>query len=107
MADISGTLSMARKAGKLVLGMDEVKNACKGRRACGVIVARDLSSKSLKEIKYVCATEETILYGSDMTMDDVGACLGKVYGIIAVTDKGFMKSMAKKLKEISLDDVDF
>ena len=50
MADISGTLSMARKAGKLVLGMDEVKNACKGRRACGVIVARDLSPKSLKEL---------------------------------------------------------
>ncbi len=107
MADISGTLSMARRAGKLVLGMDEVKNACRGKRACGVLAAKDVSPKTLKEIKFVCASEGTRLYNADMTMDEVGACLGKVYGIIAVTDRGFMRSMAKKLQEIDLSDVDF
>ncbi len=107
MADISGTLSMARRAGKLTLGMDEVKNACRSKRACGVLAATDISSKTLKEIKFVCASEGVKLYGAEMTMDSVGACLGKVYGIIAVTDSGFMKSMAKKLKEIDLSDVEF
>ncbi len=107
MADISGTLSMARRAGKLTLGMDEVKNACRGQRACGVLAAKDISSKTLKEIKFVCASEGVKLYDADMTMDGIGYTLGKVYGIIAVTDSGFMKSIAKKLKEIDLSEVEF
>lgn len=103
MADITGSLSMCRRAGKLTLGMDEVKNACRGRRACGVLVASDISKKSLREIGYVCATEEVAIYDTEMTMDEIGACLGKVYAIIAVTDSGFMKSMAKKLKKLKVD----
>ncbi len=106
MADISGTLTMCRRAGKLVLGMDEVKNACKGGRAFGVLVASDVSAKTFKEIKFVCGTENVSLYGAEMTMDEIGNCLGKRFGILAVTDSGFMKAMAKKLKRIEID-VDF
>lgn len=106
MADISGTLTMCRRAGKLTVGMDEVKNACRGGRACGVLVASDVSPKTLKEIKFVCGTESVSLYGADMTMDEIGNCLGKRFGILAVTDSGFMKAMAKKLKKIEID-IDF
>ena len=98
---------MCRRAGKLVLGMDEVKNACRSKKAMGVIVAKDLSERSLGEIAYTCATEGVKLYRTDCTMDDIGYALGKVYGIIAVTDAGFMKSMAKKLIEIELDYSEF
>lgn len=107
MADITGSLTMCRRAGKLVLGMDEVKNACKGGRACGVLVASDVSQKTLKEIKYVCAMEGVKLYNAGMTMDEVGSCLGKCYGIVAVTDSGFMKSMAKKLTAVRIDADEF
>lgn len=91
---------MCRRAGKLTLGMDEVKNACKSGKAYGVMVASDVSPKTLKEIKYVCATENVKLYHAGMTMDEIGSCLGKCFGIIAVTDSGFMKSMAKKLSAV-------
>ncbi len=107
MADITGTLTMCRRAGKLVLGMDEVKNACKGGRAFGVLAASDISPKSLKEIKYVCAMEGVKLYHAGMTMDEIGSCLGKCFGIVAVTDSGFMKSMAKKLTQIELEKLDY
>ncbi len=100
MADITGSLTMCRRAGKLVLGMDEVKNACRSKKAAGVIVAKDLSERSLSEIAYVCDTEGIKLYRTDCTMDDIGYALGKVYGIIAVADSGFMKSMAKNLQEL-------
>ena len=101
MADITGTLTMCRRAGKLVLGMDEVKNACKGGRAFGVLAASDVSPKTLKEIKFVK------LFNTGMTMDEIGSCLGKCFGILAVTDSGFMKSMAKKLIEIELEYSEF
>ncbi len=98
---------MCRRAGKLVLGMDEVKNACKGGRAFGVLAASDVSAKTLKEIKYVCAMESVKLYGTGMTMDEIGSCLGKCFGILAVTDSGFMRSMAKKLIELKIDHIDY
>ncbi len=98
---------MCRRAGKLVLGMDEVKHACKGGRAFGVLVASDISQKSFKEIKYVCTMEGVKLFDAGMTMDEIGSCLGKCFGILAVTDSGFMKSMAKKLIEIELDHIEF
>lgn len=103
MADITGILSMCRRAGKLTVGMDEVKNACRGKRAFGVLVASDISQKSLKEVKFVCAMESVSLYDTEMTMDRIGDCLGKRFGIMAVTDSGFMKSMAKKLTKLEVD----
>ncbi len=103
MADISGSLTMCRRAGKLTVGTDEVKNACRAGRACGVLVASDVSPKTLKEIKFVCGTESVSLYGAEMTMDEIGNCLGKRFGVMAVTDSGFMKAMAKKLNKIKID----
>lgn len=104
MSDISGLLTICRRAGKLVLGMDEVKSACRGKRAFGVIIASDLSAKSFKEIAFVCGEEAVPLYRSDMSMDDIGAALGKVYGIIAVADNGFMKAAAKKLTKVNYNE---
>ncbi len=86
------------------MGMDEVKSACRSGKACGVITAKGLSQKSFKEIAFTCAEEMVPLYKTDMTMDDIGAALGKVYGIIAISDKGFMKAAAKKLTLIETDD---
>lgn len=97
MSDISGTLTICRRAGKLITGMDEVKSACRSGKAFGVLLASDLSPKSRKEILFVCESENIPAYDIDMTMNDVGAALGKVFGIIAVADRGFMKSIEKRL----------
>ena len=45
--------SLARKAGKLVAGMDMVKDAVAARRIRMVFVASDLAPRSLKEIRFV------------------------------------------------------
>lgn len=103
-SDIKGLITICLKAGKLVMGMDEVKSACRAGKACGVITAEGISQKSFKEIAFTCAEEGVPLYKTDMTMNDMGAALGKVYGIIAIADKGFMKAAAKKLTPVKLDD---
>ena len=58
-----GLVTMCRKAGKLVMGMDMVKDACNTGKACAVFAATDFSPKSLKEIKFNCYKNGIKLYG--------------------------------------------
>ena len=50
--------SLARKAGKLVAGMDMVKDAVAGKKVRLVFVTNDLAPRSLKEIRFVCRPSE-------------------------------------------------
>ncbi len=99
MSSIKGTLSICRRAGMLVGGMDEVKAACRRKEARLVITASDLSEKSYGEISYVCAREGVKILTAPDTADDFSECLGKRYGILAVTDKGFAQALLKKLSD--------
>ena len=100
MKNKTGLLTMCRKAGRMVSGMDMAKDACKNGSAYAVFAASDLSEKSLKEIKFHCAQGGVKLYAAGMTMDEIGTALGKRSGIIAVTDKGFAEGLAKGLEPI-------
>ena len=103
----TGLLSMCRKAGKLVMGMDMVKDACALGNAKAVFTANDLSAKSLKEVRYTCARYEVKLYARGMTRDEVALGIGKRTGVLAMTDAGFAKSCAKGLTEIVVDRDEF
>ncbi|MCD7772582.1 MAG: ribosomal L7Ae/L30e/S12e/Gadd45 family protein [Ruminococcus sp.] len=107
MNKIMGLLTIARRASKLALGFDMAKDACKLGNARCVCIADDISSKSLKEVKYVCRTEGVPLYSLAMTMDEVGEQLGKKVGVIAVLDSGFYKKAKTLIEEISLDDITY
>lgn len=104
MSDIMGTVTMCRRAGKLQMGMDMTKDACANGVAKGVLVATDISEKSLKEVKFVCKKYNNVpIYSLGMTMDEVGFKLGKKIGIATVCDKGFMKKIGSLLSEIEND----
>ena len=100
MADIKGTLSMCRRAGMLVGGMDEVKSTCFKHEAKCVLIARDFSENSRKEIERVCVREKVPVVEISESMDDIGAAIGKLYGVMSVTDAGFAKSILKKLTTV-------
>jgi len=102
-----GLISICRKAGKLVMGMDMVKDACNTGTAKAVFTASDFSPKSLKEVKFACARNGVKLYSLGITMDEIGAGLGKRTGAIAMTDGGFARSCAKGLAEIEIDENEF
>ena len=101
MADIMNLMSICRRAGKLTLGKDEVKGSVHSGKAYIVLVTSDLSERSLSEISRVCEEYETPIYEIPESMNDVGSALGKVYGIMSVTDAGFAKAAVKRLKEPS------
>ena len=98
-----GLLSMCRKAGRLSMGMDMMKDACAVGNSKGVFVASDLSEKSLKEVRFTCAGYSVKLFALDMTMDEISDGIGKRTGIISVNDSGFAKSCAKGLTQIQTD----
>lgn len=102
-SDKSGLISICRKAGKLKSGMDMVKSACISGEAYAVFTASDLSAKSLKEVRFAAARSGVAVYGLSMTMEQIADAMGKKTGILAVTDGGFAKSMAKGAEDISAD----
>ena len=99
----AGIITMSRKAGKLVVGMDMVKRACCDAAAAAVFVTKDLSEKSFKEVRFTCGRYNVKLYRLDMTMDDMDLTMGKRTGAVAMTDRGFARSCAKDLEEIGTD----
>ena len=106
-ADKSGLISICRKAGKLKAGMDIVKSACDTGEAKAVFAASDLSPKSLKELRFAAARNDIPAYRLSMTMQQIADAMGKRSGILAVTDKGFAKSLAKGAEDVSADIEEF
>ena len=94
-----GILSMCRKAGKMVMGMDMVKDSINNGEAKSVFYADDISPKSLKEVKFFCGKSGVRLFSLEMTMEELGLCIGKKVGVVSVTDAGFAKSISKGLEQ--------
>lgn len=103
----TGILTMARKAGKVAMGMDMVKKSCGDGSAATVLVTTDISPKSLKEARFSCTKSAVKLFRIDMTMDEMADTLGKRAGVIAITDGGFARSCTKGLEEIALEKDEF
>lgn len=103
MNKIMGLLTIARRAGKLSLGMDMSKYACRSGISKGICTAVDISPKSLKEIKFLCFRENVPMYSLGMDMESVGNELGKKVGIISINDIGFMKKAKTYMEAIEID----
>lgn len=82
-------LTVCRKAGKLELGFDPMKEALAGGKARAVITAEGLSLKTEKEVKFFAGKKNVPAEKADITQDDVYARLGKRAGILTVCDGGF------------------
>lgn len=88
-------LSLCRKAGKLVTGFDEVRQAIWGAEAKVIVLASDLSPKRAEDIEYTARSERPpvkVVYTTH-TMDELMQVLGRRTGIIAVTEKGLADSV--------------
>lgn len=91
------SLSLCRKAGKLVMGFEPVKEACQNGSAKLLLLTEDLSPKSRKEIVRV-AEQQGVRYADiHYTMDAIKLLVGRRSGILAITDDGFVTVLAKHL----------
>ncbi len=88
-------LGLCKKAGRLVMGFDPVKEALLRGQAYLVLLSADLSPKSAKEAEFLCRQDNIPVVTTDLTMDQIWYCLGKRSGVLAITDKGFSEKLAE------------
>ncbi len=92
---LSSLLSLARAAGKVILGSDGVENAVKSGEAVLVFVASDASQNTVKRFKDKCSyynTDICTLFSEAEINEPIGE-YGKM--VIAVTDDGFASAMKR------------
>lgn len=90
-------LGLSKKAGKVVFGFETVKTAAEKGQAQIIFSACDLSLKTAKELKFICENLEVEHIETHYDMKTLGSAIGKMTGIVAVTDEGFTKSLKQKL----------
>lgn len=104
MTRLFGAISLCRKAGKLVMGTDAVKEKVGKGDAALVLTTSDLSARSAKGIREACEKSGVRLLPLPCTMGEVARFVGKDYGIFAVCDRGFANMIGgilEKLQEVS------
>ena len=94
MNNLLSTISLCKRAGKLQLGFDQVKDSLRKGETELVLTAADLSEKSRKGINLICEAENIESFVVPITMAEFEYEIGKRTGIIAVIDQG----LAEKLK---------
>lgn len=89
------TLGLCGKSGKLIHGFDPVCDELKNPRSkiAGVVIAKDVSEKTQKEMRFFCDKYETALYVCENTMDEIKNVIGKRTGVLAVLDEGLFVSL--------------
>ncbi len=94
---IPTTVSLAKRAGKVVSGESAVKEAIRHGNVALVILAEDVSANTLKSITDSCAYYN-VKYISLGTKEELGRAIGNSFNAaIAICDIGFAKSIEKAI----------
>ena len=93
---VRGMLGFAMRAGKLVIGTEQVCVAMKKRGAVRLAaIAADASDGTKKKIFSKCEFYGIETVQLNMTTDELGAILGKTYApaCVGITDEGFARQI--------------
>lgn len=93
MEKVLQDLSLAKRAGKLVLGFDVVKASLEKSTAFLLISAVDLSEKTNKEVAFLQKKFNINHITINHTLDELWYILGKRVGVMSVTDKGLSEKI--------------
>ncbi len=94
---VYGLLGISAKAGKVFAGTDLVLDEMSKNKVKLVIVAKDTSEKTIKNMKYYCDKNkvELLIYG---TIDENSRAIGKKNkAIIAISDSKLASAIKKEI----------
>ncbi len=101
---ILSLLTISRKAGKLLLGFDAVKDACRTGALTCILLAADISPKTEKEIRFY--GKKIPIRKLKLSMETLKHYFRKQTAVFGVCDAGFTQSLLKLLPEpVQADDV--
>ncbi|MFI3115988.1 MAG: ribosomal L7Ae/L30e/S12e/Gadd45 family protein [Clostridia bacterium] len=100
--NILGTISICKKASKLIAGSDVVLTAIEDNKARLILASSDCSQKTLKPILQVAKNNGVAVMIIPCTKEELGvACSKSVCAVVAITDIGLANSLGKKLSQTS------
>ncbi len=97
MNKITAMLSLCRKAGKLRIGFEPVRDSVAAGEAKLVLYAADFSPRSRKRMEAFLEESGVPPERRDLeaTMDDLSRICGKSAGVVAVADESFAAGLRK------------
>lgn len=99
---IRGMLGLAMRAGRVVIGTEQVCVALKKKgRVCLVLVAMDASISTKKKITVKCEFYGVTSVEIPIDTAGLGALLGKTYtpAVVGITDEGFARELLAASKQ--------
>ena len=93
------TLGLCMRAGRLSFGFDTVKEAVKAGKVCLLMTASDLSEKTSKEVAFPAYKYQIPYLALDRTQSQLRSTIGKLTGVLAVTDDGLARSLQASANE--------
>lgn len=96
---ILSAISLCKKAGKLLLGFDVVKEAAEKGTGKLLVMTADLSPKTQKEVVFLAEKYHVPSCTIPQTMDDIQNSVGKRSGVLAICDQGFAGLLRKHLPQ--------
>ena len=88
-------LTICRRAGKVIMGFDLVKEKAFNGDVFCILTATDLSPKSIKEVNFISQQTDIPFYQTEIEMSEFEKILGKRTGIIGIIDEGFSDAFRK------------
>lgn len=86
-------LGFASKSGNLSFGMDSTKEGLLKGKTKLILVAADISQKSLKEITFFADKQGKEVISVEYSSDTLASATGRKGGILSVNDEGFAKAI--------------
>lgn len=88
---LGGMLGLARKAGKLSYGTDQITDSIRSKHPNIVLMASDISENTRKRIENCCKYYKTEYGDLNMTMDILSHYIGQKSAVsaVSITDKSF------------------
>lgn len=97
MNKIYSILGIARKGGKISIGFDETLFEIKNKKSKLVIISKDASEKTKKNIQFECKKYDVnfIEFGEK---EQIGRCLGKrVVSVLSISDENIVDYILNKI----------
>lgn len=101
---LMSAISLCRKAGKLKMGGDVVKEAVAAGEVFDVLLTSDLVERSDRQIRFSCEGSKAKILVLPYTMEELWSVTGKKYGILAVCDAGFARMIEGLLAQTAPND---
>ena len=100
MDKLIGLLGICRRAGHAQVGFDAAADAIRKGKVGVALLARDISDKTAKEIRFAAEGKHTVVCSVLLDKTEMGHALGydKAIGVVAVDDKGLSAAIIKLIQ---------